>query len=121
MADQFAVKLDAPWDEPSGLAAPTAEQITGGVVIRMTACLSGIPESYQADDFLLMDPGQAAGLVAADFARYPTDRERKCAAAVGAKWPKGGVKESAPAKAKAKGKAKAKAAEAPAESEPWEG
>ena len=70
-----------------------------------------------------MDPGAADRLVAAGYARHETERERKCAIAVGHKRPKNGVKApdpaSAPSKAKAKGKRKA--AKAPAEDAPQEG
>ena len=108
MAEEFQVKLETPWLEPQDLAEPTAEQWTGGVVVQMIASVNGLERNMLSREYWLLDAGQAERFVAAEYARYVTEREIKCAAAVGQKWPgKPGVKAPAPAKGKAKGKAKA--------------
>ena len=117
MAEAFAVKLQTPWLEPSGLEPPTEQQLTGGVVICMTATATGLTQSMVRREYWLVDPAQADGWIAGEVARHVTERERKCAAAVGEKWPKPGVKAAAPAEAKAKPKKKSKAKGAAAEGE----
>ena len=120
--ERYSVKIDAPWQEPSDLPAPTAEQWSGGVVVNMLENVTGLDQTFLKREYVLMDAISAAAAVEVLEARYATEREIKCAAAVGLKWPsKPGVKAPAPAKGKSKSKGKAKAPEAPAESEPWEG
>lgn len=104
MANQeFAVRLETPWKEPEGFAEPTAEQWSGGVVVMMTASLSGAEQSLNVREYFLMDPTQVERLIGFGYVRYATEREIKCAHAVGDKWPKhNGVKAPKAAKAKSK-------------------
>ena len=105
-SENIVVALETPWQEPEGFAEPTPEQMSGGVVVRMLEPMTGPVRSLDADRFYIMDPAFAARLVERRRARYATDRERKCAAAVGCKWPNDGVKATGKPKAKATAKAK---------------
>ena len=96
------IRLETPWVEPEGFKEPTSEQLSAGVVVWMLASSTGPIHTLHADAFYLLDPAFAARLVERGRARYETDRERKCAEAVGLKRPKPGVKAS-PAKGKSKG------------------
>ena len=101
--ESFAVRLETPWEEPLGLAEPTDEQWSSGVVVRMLDCLSGPERNLQVREFYLVNPDEAERLVEAGYARYETERETRIAKAEGHRRTRPGVK--APA-AKSKGKAK---------------
>ena len=116
MTNTFAILLETPWHEPQGFSEPTSDQWSGGVIVRMLACMSGTERSLQIREFYLMDPAQAERFIANGYARYVTEREIKCANAVGYKWPKNpGVKAPAPSKAKKRKRKSKSKAEDPAE------
>ena len=106
-SDHFTVMLETPWHEPIGLDAPTDQQWSAGVVIRMQSSIAGPLFTMASGEFWLVDPAFGARLVERGRARYETERETACAKAVGYKRPsaKPGVKAAAPAKTKAKDKA----------------
>ena len=100
---RYCVKIDAPWQEPSGIAEPTAEQWSGGAVVCMLVNITGTDQTLFVREYVLMDAITAEDAVRALEARHATEREIKCAHAVGAKWPKQtGVKAPAPSKGKPK-------------------
>ena len=118
--ESYAIRINNAWDEPQDFPEPTAEQWTGGVVVVMTACMSGGDKSLQMRERYLMDAAQGNDLVGAGYARFETEREERIAKAEGHKRPNRSVKSKAPKAAKAKAE-KAAPAESSEEADGGEG